>query len=241
MAAPHGACNEEMAEALSKTGFEAACISRSSLMARNPAVKWPLSVGLRPAEFFGGLPAIPRFHIQSDVRTRARLAAFLGQAVVPIGHHGDLARGIDLLRNQAGLINSMADVAWGNMQSISESNYWMRHCGDVLHVRMYSRAIRLSVPGGVCRLFVDRPWLAYDDDEPLQIDGVVPSPASPGLLVAVKPGAIITVRSRCKEAVDPHTVPAPPFAPGALFRRYLCEVRDRLRPAVDMILRRAAT
>src|SRR5438552_10120749 len=79
MAAPHGACNHDMANVLLRTGFAAACISRSSLMIRNPNTLWPVSVGLNPAEFLGdGLPILPRFNIRWD-KTYVLFAAFLGQ------------------------------------------------------------------------------------------------------------------------------------------------------------------
>src|SRR5206468_10618326 len=102
MAAPHGACNHDMANVLLRAGFEAACISRSSLMVRNPDLIWPMSVGLNPAEFLGpSLPIIPRFNIRWD-STFAIFAAFLGQPIILVGHHDDLAGGLEVLEEWAG-------------------------------------------------------------------------------------------------------------------------------------------
>ena len=94
MAAPHGACNEAAADALTKTGFYAACISTGSLMTRNPTTDWPVSVGMGPAEALGTLPVIPRVNIEMSSDLPVRLAAFLGQPIIPVGHHDDLRSGL---------------------------------------------------------------------------------------------------------------------------------------------------
>jgi hypothetical protein len=245
MAAPHGACTEPMAQALLSTGFLAACISRGSLMVHNPDVVWPLCVGLTPAEFLGGgLPVIPRLPIQVPPHTLVRMAAFLGQPVILVGHHDDLAYGLGLFHDRAQLINSLEDVRWENMLAIARTNYWWRQCGGLLQIRMYSRSVQVTLPSSVTQILVDRPWLGQNGRETLIIDGTSLHPLAYNphreTLISVSPNAsTVTIRSVSDYAMDPYTIRLPSMKPTAILRRHFCEVRDRLRPALDTILRPA--
>jgi hypothetical protein len=238
MAAPHGACSHDMAKALLQAGFDAACISRGSLMARNPGVTWPVSVGLHPAEAFGGgLPVIPRSSIRADSETHVRLALFLGQPAIPVGHHDDLRGGLDPLRRIARRINSAGNVLWTNMTEIALMNYMSRRKQDVLHVRMYSRQIRVQVPSGVTQLLIERPWLSDGYAERLTAREGPAEPATHDLVagqhVPVLSGSDVTIRSIHPEAINPHDVRALPTRVHVMVRRHLCEGRDRLRPTLD--------
>lgn len=244
MAAPHGACSEKMAEVLLKTGFDGACISRSSLLSHNSSVQWPVSMGLSPAEFFGGgLPVIPRFHIQSDLHTRARLAAFLGQPIIPVGHHGDLADGRGLLQTRASTINSLRDVTWSNMQAISETNYWVRSIGEVLHVKTFARQITLPRPPGAKQICLERAWVTPSGAEPVLIDVAAATPILQQpcreTLSVVTSGETVTIRDVCSDAVDVRMTRLHAPACTAVIRRCLCEIRDRLSPTLDTVIRRA--
>lgn len=253
MVAPHEALNDEMAHALLLTGFDAGCISRSSLMTRNPDHAWPLTAGLTPAEFFGrGLPVIPRFNLLAAPELRARIAAFLGHGLIPVGHHEDLSGGHSVLHDRARLINSLPEATWMDMERIALSNYWTRpaHGGpnsEKLEVRMYARTISLQVPPGVTELTIERPWMASGTPEacsitiaaPPQQRAIANAPAGETPRIAVEPGATVTVHSVYPETVEPGAVMLPMTTPRALLRRYLCEMRDRFRPAVDMLTNHA--
>jgi len=235
MAAPHGACDHRTANALMRTGFEAACISRSSLMARNPSTAWSPTAGLNPAEFLGeGLPIIPRFNIRWDAQTCVRFAAFLGQPVIPVGHHDDLANGLDLMKTLAALINSIGEVQWSDMKSIAQTNFFRHRDGEALHLRTFSRRIRLKVPAEVRSLSIHRVWLSGNLGEGL----TVTRPGSPpervdhyhGEPLAVTPGEEVVISSVHPDLVDPHTVVLSHPSLWAIVRRQLCEGRDRLKP-----------
>src|SRR5207249_1431618 len=144
-------------------------ISRSSLMTRNPDTPWPACVGMRPAEFFGSLPVIPRINLALGSDVPARLGGFLGQPIITQGHHWDLRNGLGVLSRSARLINSIGQVHWMDMKSIAEFNYFSRLRESVLDVRMYSRRIRITLPSGVTHLSVQRPWLPSHGEEDLML------------------------------------------------------------------------
>lgn len=239
MVPPHESCSHEMAEALLRAGFEAACISRASLRGRNPALTWPGHFGMEPSSFLGGgLPVIPRFNIRlgREAALNVLLAAFLGQPIIPVGHHDDLAAGPGLLRQLAGLINSQGEVAWLDMNRMAETNFSTCREGDTLGIRMYARRIQLTVPAGVTRLWVDRPWVkdGTGKDLVLRSGGARQSLTSyGGALIPVTPGQGIELVSIHPETFDPWSITVPSTPLWALLRRQLCEVRDRLRPLRD--------
>jgi len=240
MAAPHGACTHDMATALLRTGFEAACISRGSIMHHNPGTAWPLAAGLYPAEFLGaGLPVIPRLRLQSGCELNMILAAFLGQPVIPVGHHDDLAGGLDLLAELAGQLNSIGEVQWMNMKAIARSNFCTRREGKVLHVRMYSRKILLKVPQDVNQLCVHRPWLNNGASEGLTLrtsaGDLASFPSYHQEPIAIGSCAEIEVRAVPADAIDPCSVSLSRTPLWAVARRQLCESRDRLKPVIDRI------
>lgn len=238
MAAPHGACTHDMATILLRTGFEAACISRGSIMNQNPATAWHRSVGFNPAEFLGaGLPVIPRFRLKRECETEIILAAFLGQPVIPVGHHEDVAGGLDLLAQLADTINSIGEVQWMNMKSIARSNFCTRREHEVLYVKMYSRKILLKVPQGVNQLCVHRPWLNNATSEGLTLrtatGDLVSVPSYHGESIATESCEEIEVHAVPADAIDPRTVSLSRTPLWAIARRQMCQIRDRLKPMFD--------
>ena len=240
MVAPHESCSQEMAVALLEAGFEAACISRASLKGRNPGLTWPGHFGMEPSGFLGGgLPVIPRFNMRLDreAELNVLLAAFLGQPIIPVGHHDDLAEGPGLLRRLAGLINSVGEVAWLNLNQIAETNFSTCRAGAALGVKMYARRVRLTVPAGVTLLWVERPWLKPGTGNELVLsagDSAAQRWVSyGGALIPVTPGGEIELASIHPDSIDPWSMRVPATPLWAVFRRLLCEARDRLRPLRD--------
>ena len=240
MAAPHGACSHDMATVLLRTGFEAACISRGSIMNQNPGTAWTVSVGLNPAEFLGaGLPVIPRFRLRRGCETEMILAAFLGQPVIPVGHHEEVAGGLDLLAVLAGALNSTGEVEWMDMKSIARSNFCTRREGGVLHVKMYSRKILLKVPQGVNQLCIHRPWLKDGAAEAVTLRTATGDlalyPSYTGESIAIISCEEMEVHAIPADAIDPRTVSLSRTPLWAVARRQLCETRDRLKPLSDKL------
>ena len=48
-------------------------------------------------EMVAGLPVISRFRISRECQNAILLAAYLDQPIIPVGHHQDVAGGLDLL------------------------------------------------------------------------------------------------------------------------------------------------
>ncbi len=234
MTAPHGACSQTMASAFLRAGFEAGCISRSSIMGRNPESRWSPWMGLAPAEFLGeGLSVMPRFHMLWD-QTYILFSAFLGQPIVPVGHHQDCAGNYELLEKLAGLINSTGEVKWMEMKAISRSNYLTRQSGDTLRVKMFSRRVKLDVPAGIKALELECPWLGNATAQfALLEDGIVKSTHTSTESIPVIGGRTIEVRALPIQSQNDAAIPELPTPLWAYARRHLCEGRDRLAPLVD--------
>jgi hypothetical protein len=122
MVPPHGACSEEMLAALPSYGFEAACVSHSSLRAHNKGRPWTKTLGLKSSEFICGCPVLPRWGVRYP-RNTILLAAFLKQAIILNGHHEDLKDGPELLDELAQFVNSLGSVEWMSMTDMVRSNY----------------------------------------------------------------------------------------------------------------------
>jgi hypothetical protein len=245
MAAPHGACNEPMAAALARGGFESACISRGSLLRHNPATRWNPAFGLRLAESLETLPVFPRFALRRDCEFEVVLAAFLCQPVIPVGHHQDLRRGLDVLAHVATLVNQLgASVSWANLEEISRSNYQVRLVGKTAVIRLFARWIRLLLPPEIEHVHILRSWPEPDgpaeqlellDETGRQVwtgaahsaQRVPTNAASRRLEIRVRSGVVPTATGPAR------------IKPWALLRRSLAEGRDRLLPVVSRFSRPA--
>lgn len=238
MAAPHAACTDAMGSALLRFGYQGACISRAALMAANAEMDWPVAVGLRPAEFIGGgLPVIPRFGLSMHSQASMVIAAFLGQPVILVGHHDDLAGGYGVLGELADFINSLGPVRWMDLTAIARSNHRLTTWGSSAWLDLYSRSVEFMIPPDVGTLLVRRPWMAEDaapevllvrgeSGERLTLQAGCLSPSIP-----IRAGGRLFVESVALNASDPKSVPAPPLRAWPLARRLLAETRDRLSPA----------
>jgi hypothetical protein len=246
MAPPHHACSVESSNVMLRLGYEGVCVSFNALMRRNPQLPWPPAFGLAQAEFLGGgFPLIPRFNFADEDSSHVYLADFFHQPIIPVGHHYDVAGGLDVLAGWAKRINGLGAVRWSDLQTIARSNYLTRRHGKTLHVKMGSRRIDLPVPAGVERLVVERPWLAITQCEELCLAGdgsecearlsasgqteALPVPAGSSVEISALPAERISAKELA------------PARAGAwpLLRRLLCESRDRLMPC-RMRLKRAA-
>lgn len=244
MAPPHGACSEAMMDALRDAGFEAACISPASVRAANPDVRWAGSLGLHPAAVIGRLPVLPRFRLEPHREGSVWLAAYLDQPVIPVGHHWDLAGGLDLLVHTAEVINGLGDVVWGDVGSLGRRNYRSRIVGSGLWLQPFSRRLEVVVPENVDHLRIEAPWLAATESRCLW--RMVPPPGSKDGQVAetlsgscfpVRPGTCLTME--LQPLLPPPSVSSKPprTRPAVIARRLLVEVRDRAMPLLPEPLR----
>ena len=242
MAPPYGALREIVADVMTSLGYEAACVSRSSLTSWNKEKHWPSTFGHSVAEFVGaGAPIIPRHVMAWGHEGSYRLAAFLNQPIIPHGHHQDCAGGLDLLAHVANEINSLGKVIWSDLTSISRSNYLTRRVADPLVVKMLSRRISVPLDGTVREIVVERPWIAPDaDPEPLvcRQEGRIFFAGRSGResVVSILEGqGTVELISPSGNAIDPRTISSPGLGIGTLARRLLSEARDRIAPLTTRI------
>ena len=235
MAAPHSACNAKVAAQLLRQGFEAVCISHDLLRRSNPTIEWLPLFGLEPAEFLSdGLPVIPRFHLSKKCTVSMVIADLTGQAIIPFGHHQDLADELNLLADTSENINRMGpDVQWSNLTRIARTNYKHRVSGTTLQLKMYSRYIEVQIPPEIETVEVHRPWqrpeqagdslqMRVNKASWTQTDGeTIPFPQENGQ------ARLLEIRSVALGSVDYRQIQSQPFHPWAIMRRLLTEGRDR--------------
>ncbi len=233
MAAPFGACAEGTMSVMARLGFEAACISPGSLRSHNAECPWSPCLGLRMAEIIEGLPVFPRFRLDAKAKNAILLAAYLGQPMVPVGHHQDVADGLDLLADLAQFINSLGQVQWGDLKSIARSNFTTRHDGDLLRVRPYSKKFQVAIPEGTTAISVEAPEGAFLGDNITVTSSSEPKPifSGPiGSIVPVDAGAVLDILRERGDVIDPDSIPDRGTKIWAFTRRQLTEGRDRLQP-----------
>ena len=231
MAAPHGGCSASMANSLAQVGFEAATISRWSLMNYN-RTRWCSTIGFNVAEVLGdAFPVIPRFKLAHEREVDIYLAALLEKPIIVVGHHDDLKDGLGIMAEFARRINSVGDVIWIDMKEMARSNFSIRMGGDAFHVKMHSRRIQVTVPECSTNVVVHRPWLDDGQIEPLRWrvnEG--PWQNGEGSLnsIATRPGDRLDVVAIRPNACNIGEVPAPSRSLWPVARRGFCELRDRL-------------
>lgn len=231
IAPPHGACSEQLMMYMERLGYVGACISAGSLIRWNDSKQWGPAFALNMTELMAsGFPVVPRFPFD-NAELNIRLAAYLNQPIIPMGHHADCSSGFDRLGEIATAINRLGDVVWSDMDQIFCSNYRTRRIGHMLQVQMWSRKIQLNVSSGVDELTVLLPWAS--DGQPRLY-----RPAGEPASFSVQ--CIGRIPVRCGEELEIICPPASPLdssevkplrlSPWAATRRLLCEMRDRLDP-----------
>lgn len=164
MAPPHGAFGVRMMRACASLGFEAACVSWGSIWSSNRDQDWTRLLGADPGRIVEGLAVIPRIRMAADSINQILLAAYLGQPVIVVGHHWDVAKGLDLLRELAAFVNDLGDVKWGSMDQIARGNFWWRIEGETFILKPFSKFMEFFVPEGIREIKISKDWLEHDMD-----------------------------------------------------------------------------
>jgi hypothetical protein len=118
MVPPHGACHDEVLRAMPAHGYLGACVSAGSLTHHNPEKPWTKLLGYRPYETIGACDVLPRWGLTSHVHATVLVAAYLGQAMIVMGHHQDMREGLDRFDRLADYINSLGTVTWADLQTL---------------------------------------------------------------------------------------------------------------------------
>jgi hypothetical protein len=236
MAAPHGACSYTMSRTLLDLGFDAACISRGSLMRHNPGFEWPATVGMNLGEFLvPGLPIFPRFRLGIDNNTEIILAAFIGQAMILVGHHQDLRDGIEVLEEVAKTVNALGRVSWSNVDDIVRSSYLWRVEDDMTEICVFSRDARVCLPEGTTNVVLNYAWnnrnsaamrIEQSNSHRINFDAT----EGPWIFDGSK---TIQLQNKPAARVNYRDVSAGRRKSWPVVRRLLTEGRDRLLPVIS--------
>jgi hypothetical protein len=170
------------------------------------------------------------------------IAALTGQAIIPFGHHQDLADELNLLEETSENINRVGtEVRWCNLARIARTNYKHRVSGTTLELKMYSRYIEVQIPAEIESIEVYRPWHRQEQaGEALQMrvnngswtrtdGGRISFPQENGR------ARVLEIRSVALELVDYRQIESQPLHPWAVMRRLLTEARDRCYPSWRMM------
>ena len=236
MAPPHGACSERALAAMAHLGFEAASISRGSLRHYNGGANWVRILGMKPSDIIAGLPVFYRFPLSESCHNSVLIAALLHQPIIAVGHHQDVAEGLQLLADLSGFVNSLGTVYWTDMKRIARSHYAQRFDGGILRVRMFTGHIQMNLPDGASQLWVERPWVQVAESLPLAWR--IAGDASEWRLCDPNEPIPVLPRQRIEICSGPPRLPFVDtknlrnFHLWPVARRQLTEARDRLTPVL---------
>ncbi len=228
MVPPHGACSDEMLRAIGRNGFEAASISHGSLRAYNETRPWTKTLGYRSSEMIGGCPVMPRWNLAVDGNT-VLLAAYLNQAIILRGHQDDLKEGIEILDRHAQFINSLGNVAWGNLTDLSRMNYQWRMERNICWLRPGSPKIFFTLPKGTAGLILDNSGNEAWGNWQITLTNGTKMAAQAGELISLPEESAGTLLAEAKvEPIDGAQNYARRSTAKAVVRRLLTEGRDRV-------------
>jgi hypothetical protein len=166
------------------------------------------------------------------------LSAYLGQPIIPVGHHWDVQEGLDLLADLAGFINGLGEVLWQNMATIARGNYWWRRESDTLLLRPFSRVFELMVPEDVHQVQVAAEWLKDDLSVSAQCAEAIGKhlqcerSANGTWVIPFSGPCHLSVKINARFEGVPLGFAPRRFSVISLLRRLLTETRDRLMPVV---------
>jgi hypothetical protein len=233
---PHEALSVAMACTALQMGIEGLSLTLASLRKWNPSIKWPSTLGILPAEMLAnGCPIVGRYPLNRGLRGPALMSAYLGRPIVLVGHHADLADGLDILEHAATEIGSVEGVRWSGFETILRSNYLQKHEGTVLKLMPFSANLRIEVAEGVRHIEIAAPpgidvehsrWqVSYDHNaRSSRIIG-------PGNYFEVGSEKSINLVAASFGTSSPCTFANRSRVPlRALARRLACEFRDRVAP-----------
>jgi hypothetical protein len=237
MVPPHESCSDEMMESMLGPGIEAVCRAptwwREWAPDRIRTSRWTMG-DVSPS----GAPVLGR-HKLGDPRSRDEvlLNVYLDQPAILYGHHVDVANGYDVLASAAEHLSSVEGLTWAPLAQIARANTSARSEGDVLRVRLYSRAAGVDVPPGTRALRVELPFYERHPSDRLVHDGSEYETAPEnGVVVATVP--VDAGATRAALRVVRRATPARArsgVAPKAVARRASRELRDRMHPALRRV------
>lgn len=155
MAPPHGGFNLDWMKACAIVGFESASIAWGSIWSSNKEAQFTTLLGADPGRIICGLGILPRFRLKPGEESQVLLSAYLGQPIIPVGHHWNLADGLEILNSLAEFTNSLGDICWHSPGKMARANYWWRLAGRTVVIRPFSRLVQVKLPDRVEEAIVE--------------------------------------------------------------------------------------
>lgn len=235
MEPPHGAIASQAFQELLALGYDATLCTTEHLVRYNSHVSWPAAVGMGRTEVLGGgMPVLPRIRMSADWKNDVILAAFLRQPIIVAGHHQDAADGLGLLEEMAKLIKSFGNVEWSDLEGTLRTNHLEKVQGELHSVKMYARKVRVTIPAGVQRLRIERPWVPEGVPEPLTVRArgeVKRFPrAGNSICFEQRSGATVELFSERISTLNFAEVKPRLMSLWPVSRKIMMEMRDRLLP-----------
>jgi hypothetical protein len=232
---PHEALSIDMACAAMQMGIEGLSLSLASLRKWNTGVKWPSTLGILPAELLhNGCPILGRYPLNHALRGPALISTYLGRPIILVGHHADLADGLEILEHAAAEIGSVHGMSWGGLGSILRSNYIHKRDDDLLRVMPFSANVSVDVAEGVRYIEVEAPpGMAVDHSTwVVRRNGARDiHTVGPGTRFQIADEELVNISASALGCLNPLTFSGVSAVPlRALARRFACEFRDRLAP-----------
>jgi hypothetical protein len=241
MVPPHEVCSTVALKTMFRLGFEAACIGRGHPWIKSQStspLSWALVKWFSADIVDDGLPIIPRYPMDQAWEDLV-FRALLGQPLILFSHHWDFAEGIDVLARAAEYVNGLGVVRWSSIGSIARQSYTVKRDADRLIVDMYSRSVRVGVPGDVRAVEIRMPRGTADEHRrrlicngaqlPLEIGGVGRDGWRSGLREVI-PGTPLELRLTADRPLEASRVVGSRRVAWPLVRRALVEGRDRVEP-----------
>ena len=249
MECPHGSLSVAMLEPMARLGYEAVFASTDHLLRCNQGTDFPASLGAERTLLDGkAVPIVPRIHASAGWQTAVRLAAFLKQPIILAVHHWDFAGQNQVAEEFAHIVNSLPDVNWASPTGVARACYQFREVGDVLHLRLGSRLVDVSIPDGIREVVIHRPWLQRSEESERLVlragkEELFRAETSADVVgpIAVPAGFRLQVASALLNAVDCNSVPAPRRRLWPLVRKLMVEIRDRSCVRVPLQQRQSET
>ncbi|CAD7766611.1 MAG: hypothetical protein DNFNHJIP_00009 [Candidatus Argoarchaeum ethanivorans] len=233
-APPHGKCSPSVIREMAEVGFEAACIPRGALRRLDGQQAQFHILGMRPVDTIEGLTVFSRFPLSGSCHNNILLAALLDQPIIPVGHHQDVAEGLQVLGELSKFINSLGSVNWVDMKRISRSHFAQKIDGRILHLRMLTKHIEFFIPDGITQICIERPWLEDRVSESLawRISGESKKwkPQIEIDPITVLPGQRIEIVSNVTRHFVIYSKNNSRISIWPMVRRLLAEGRDRVAP-----------
>ncbi len=241
MVPPHEVCSTMTLKTMFRLGFEAACIGRGRPWIKSQSTSplaWALVKWFPTDVVDDGLPIIPRYPMDQAWEDLV-FRALLGQPLILFAHHWDFAEGIDVLARASEYVNSLGAVRWSSIGSIARQSYTVKRYVDRLVVQMYSRSVRIEVPGDVRAVEIRMPRGSADEHRrrlicngaqlPMESGGVGRDGWTSGLQ-EVLPGAPLELTLTSDRPLEASEVAASRRVAWPMVRRALVEGRDRVEP-----------